>query len=396
MNATTVDDRPAVTFDYEADDYATVLLENPEGDVVTEGRLEADENTAALYMGEPIAGEYKVILRQGGETATTGSAEFGAAEAELSNVTPTWEGTELVSVSGEIENNGELPLVLNGGEYSAAGETVTRSGYYATAVAGGESMQIDVEGSSISTILIDEPGEVEGELAINTSDGIATQSFTRTIEPTEYVIEDMQAEWDGNTLVGVNATVTNTGDLEEYRPVSVDLNEETLEETEITVPAGETDDVVLIDAGRYTEEGFSIASGGEYTTTVTIGNEDGDATASESVSFEDLDGEISDIEARFYTAGYDTEDVQLSAADLNIRNTGEVPIIYDTVQVSIDGETLSEEQINVQAVQPGSSSDVTQSFLDSVVVSPGSYEMTVELLYEGDVVLSETGTVSAE
>lgn len=395
MDTTTVNDRPAVTFDYDVDDYATILLENPQGEVVNEARIEPDENRTALYMGEPQAGEYSLILRRGGETISTSTAEFEGAEAEITSIRGQWEQNELVSVRLSVQNSGELPLLLGDAEHSVGEQKVeTRVGDYA--VAENESTDIDLGTKSYSTISIQEAGEINGGVSLETSAGVATGTFTKTIEPAEFVLTDTDANWDGTSLRDVHATIRNEGDLTGEYPIKVEVNGEVISERNVRVQAGERAEVTPYDGGSITAQDYTAASGGKYTTTVTIEAKDGPITGSNTIEFSDIEGDIKNVEPSFYNAGYETDDIALSNLNYEVDNDGEIPITYDRVRVSMNGETRTEERWVVKEIETEGTHDITEILTEPIVVSPGSYEVQIELMNGNEVVLSETTTISAE
>jgi len=104
-----------------------------------------------------------------------------------------------------------------------------------------------------------------------------------------------------------------------------------------------------------------------------------------------VEGDLSAISATFLS-NYDTDTSDLSSVDFDVQNTGDIPITYNSVEVSIDGTTQTDTLGFASSLAPGQSTTGYHSY-DSTV-SNGNHDMTIRLMNNGKTVLTETTTVS--
>ena len=490
VDATVIDGTPTVVFDYDTDDYATAILEGPDGDALHERRLEPNENRSALWMRGLEPGEYRIVILQGGETATTRSVTFDGPDAELesfetewsrndlnsANMTirnegdmpmrveatsltvadrqfeprteqdliaenesvtlalvglesiavrerepfrveatvetsggqlsqfesknlateelqfesfqPRWSGTTFESLEVGVYNNGSLPAnvtisVLEGGDSVSDSSTVT--------IGGGEVETIDVSGFK-NVFTAESGGTYEFNVIAESQTDQISRDYTKEFAESSISVDAISTEWDKNELRSIDATFANSGDFEGERIVTVSVNGEEIQEREVTVEPPTTTETLA--EGLFGDPVFTAISGGDYETTVTVETPDGPVSRSSTTTFEGPDGEISNIDATFLSAGYDTDDVELSTVSFGVSNSGDMPLLYDEIRVSMGDESITESASGDVGTQFDANEYVHGD--EGSVFSPGSYDLEVELLYGGDVVLSETTSVRAE
>jgi len=482
------DGSPAVAFNYSVNDYATVLLEGPNDNIINEREVSPAGEQSALYMGDPQPGEYKLVLRQGDSTVTSTMMTFEGSDPEVEEVSPKWSGNTIQSVEVTVRNAGDLPAYVNNATYSARGSSVESSVY--GWVDAGESRTFNVTTSFGGSISITEAGDVTGSVEVVTNNGTLAGSFSKTFEGPKLSIEQANATWGSSDLELVTATVTNTGDLPTDANISVRRGGESLATTfDKTVPPGESasfevetlgslfsadsggtvnfdvvanlpegfvtetltheiagadvtiesvtpswengeltsvtvevsnnGDVqaegtaeVAVDGSSVTSSSFYVdpgetgsfditggfdalytaSSGGSHDVEVTIQGDSGDWTDT-STSTTDLGsygGDISSISGTFY-GNYGESTSDLSSLEFTVRNTGDVSLNYDTIEVSMAGATQT-VNANSFGLSPGEST--TEYARPDMTVENGKHDVTIRLLSDGEEVASGTGTVS--
>jgi hypothetical protein len=87
-------------------------------------------------------------------------------------------------------------------------------------------------------------------------------------------------------------------------------------------------------------------------------------------------------------------DVELSSVSFSVKNTGEIPISYDEIEVEFGGTTRTDSPYGTNSLQPGAQAPESVYFSDGISVKPGDYEITIRVLNDGDVVASGSTAVS--
>lgn len=491
-NTTVIEERPALTVEYEIDDYATAMLEDPDGEVVYETRIEPETNSTPLFFSKPRPGEYTVVIRQGGETVASKSITFDGAEVKVESVEQDWFKNKLRSVEVRINNTGDLPLRIGEGTYSVKGYE-TSTDFYQT-VGAGETTTIELKPSYLGEVKITKPGDVDGELTIRTTAGDVTKELPKTFEPASLSITQINPTWEGSKLVAVEVKVRNTGDVPttgnatiehggdviaysgegqvtpgetvsftvdpfgfifeadsggsfefetvvnspsgyvsesfsheidaatvsiesmsptwesgqltgltftasndgevaaEY-PVRVTVNGETVFEATVNIPAGDTYEYTAFDVASYAAPKYIAESGGEYKVTVTIETDDGPVSKSDVVEFDGVDSSISSVDATFYEP-YGSDGCEFSQLSFSLRNDGDIPIRFDSIEVSIGGASRTKSMYSENSLLPGESASQYMTFTEGILVDGGTHEVTIRLKRDGETVVRETVTVS--
>lgn len=480
---------PYLGFQYSVDDYATVLLENPDHQIVDEREVSPDENRSALAFSDPKAGTYTLVVRKGGETKVEKEIEFEGPDLQISSVDTKWSGTTLEAIDIAIENNGDLPVRLSEGSYTARGQTVTEESMYEW-VDVNSTNTVTLSASYGESVVIEEPGEVRGSVRLGTTNATLTESFSKTFEGPNLTIESTEPVWEANDLDSVHVTVRNTGDMpttanasiehagttlsnsgaepiapgestrlditdwgyvyrsdsggevrldlivngeNEYltetithevadasitidsmspnwenghlRSVSVtvqnsgdvdgeprielQVDSEEISGYETFVSAGETRE---IEFGGGFGDLYTALSGGTVEVSVVVSGPDGSDSVSKSKSFEGIDAEISNVDATFY-GNFDSDTSDLYSVNFDVRNVGDTPVVYDSIEFEIDGVSTEESMYSEQSIDTGES--VTEYTSPDITVDNGEHTLTIRLLNDGETVASDSFAVTA-
>ncbi|WP_232702204.1 hypothetical protein [Halobacterium wangiae] len=481
---------PAVAVNYSVDDYATILLEGPENNILNEVEVSPEGNQTAMYMGDVGAGEYELVLRQGDETVDSQTMTFEGAEPQVEIVSPNWSGNTIESVDVTITNTGDLPVYVDNVAYSARGDSVENSVY--SWIDANDSRTFNVAGSFGSSVTIEERGDVIGSVEVATDAGVLTDSFQRTFDgpnltvtnidtewennelhtaevtvrndgdlpttgnvtivsggeslassysnevavgstttfelvgysyiyraesggtanldvivnsPTGYVtdqitreiagsnvsIESMNTEWQNGELVSVTFIAANDGEVASDGAAEVTVNGEVVSKDSISIEPSTTSEFTVSDGAYTVEPLYTADSGGSQEVTLSISGDGWSDSETSTTSLGGVDGELSSISTMFF-GNYDEDTSDLSSVDFNVRNTGDLTISYDAVEVSIDGVSTTDNLYSATELTPGQS---TSEYVSTdLTVDDGSHELTIRLLDDGEEVLSETVTVS--
>ncbi|MBP1985953.1 hypothetical protein [Halolamina salifodinae] len=490
--ADVIDGTPVITFNYSVDDYTSVLLESPSGDVINEGTLEPNQSTGTLRMGEPVEGTYKIILQTGGETAAETSVSFNGSDASVETTSAVWERNSLQEAEVTVRNSGDLPMKVSEVALSTDDTTINEEYAYEW-IAPGEEKRLSLS-PSFESIEATERGTFEGTVIVGTSGGTVDGTFSKRFEGANLSITDTSAEWNGGNLETATVTVENSGDLPTEIEATIEssgtdplatsdqiaiapgesktlelgslgpIYESTggnvslpvvvnssvgFETTKIThdvAPASvklvsvntewrngglisvsytveNTGDVATdfsvsfktggsefgvssqrIEGGSsatFTYSGttysngpiFNAVSGGDFPVTVAIDSGDGSDSMTDTTTLGEPDVSVSGTDATFFDQ-YDSELTELSTLSFDIQSTGDIALVYDEVRITLDGSSRSKTLYSDTVVAPGGSETQYMTPSDSIAVEPGSYQMEIVLLFDGEEVASDTVTVS--
>lgn len=479
---------PYMAIDYSTDEYATVLLENPENDIVDKRELSPNENQSALRIGEPKSGSYTLVLQQGGETKTEKEVAYDGPSARIDAVEPKWSGATLEEVSITITNSGDLPTRVSAGTYSAREQSVSQDSMYEW-VEANSTTTLTLTSGYQESIQIEEPGDASVSVQLETTNDTLTTTFTESFEGPELEIDSVEPNWQGGDLASAKVWVQNTGDMPTTANASIEHAGDTLaysgessiapgestlleistfgniyyaenagnieldlivdgesqhlstsisheiEDADVSITSfstswvngqltdatgkiqnpGEIDGDVrvqllvdgnevsgwdtVVDAGESETVEFggydplySATSEGTIDVTFELSGADGSDSMKESKTFDGLDTSISNIDATFY-GNYDSDTSDLSSVDFDVQNRGDVVLVYDTIEVEMDGVSTQESMYLESELSPGEST--REYFSGDLTVDNGEHTVTIRLLNDGDVVGSSKDTVTA-
>ncbi|MFP9191302.1 CARDB domain-containing protein [Natrialbaceae archaeon A-CW1-1] len=275
------------------------------------------------------------------------------------------------------------------------GDTVTFDASEAIAVDGDEEIEFDDyhwdfgDGTTITTddLVIEHTFGAAGEYNVTAtfSAGGETETYTQTVtaseplEPAFFAVDDLdpvEGTFEQPENLTVSATVTNTGDEEETKEVTLQLDDTVLGTQSVTLGAEESDTVVFdgidtaeLEPGAYTH--------GVYT---ADDNQTGALTIEEPpeaafFAVDDLDP-VDDTVVH-------GDDLTVSAT---VTNTGD-ETETQSVELRVDGEVHKTESVTLD----GDDSDTVTFTVDTNEFDPGVYTHGV---YTDDD--NQTGTVTIE
>lgn len=376
--------QPAILFNYSVDDYATVLLEGPSGQVINENRLEPDKNVDGLLMGEPQPGTYKLIVQQGGETIAQKELKFEGADPVVEAVVVGWSKNNIERVYVEMRNDGDLPVRIEQGTYAARGQTVESDTVHEW-IPANDTKTIELASSYSDTITITEPGTVNGRVSIATSNRTVSSTFTKSFDGASMEIADLYATWDRNSLTSVVVSLENTGDLPGETSVHVEHAGETLasSETKRVSIDGQTRIKLAPYDGLYHAD-----SGGNVSFDIVVDTPSGTITRTKTHHIEPGQVNLTDFSPVW-------ENGELTKVVYQVRNPGELQQEYE-VTLYVNGEEITSRS---GYLNPGERSERTLSsgFYDSLysATSGGSVDVRLVVDYR-DKTVGETVTKTFE
>lgn len=110
-----------IAFDYDIDDYRPVLLEGPDGQVVSDDQLSPSHDSDALPMGTPRGGTYTIAVKRGGDTADTAEISFDGLEASIADISTGWQMSSFRSLEARVSNLGDVPVYIEDAEFNIEG-----------------------------------------------------------------------------------------------------------------------------------------------------------------------------------------------------------------------------------------------------------------------------------
>jgi archaellum component FlaF (FlaF/FlaG flagellin family) len=137
---------------------------------------------------------------------------------------------------------------------------------------------------------------------------------------------------------------------------------------------------------------YTVPEGGSYDVTLTLSGQSGWSTSTtQTVEFDGPSGQITGLDT-YFIDNYDTSTADLSSVSFNLQNTGDVVLDYDTIEIEMDGTTVTDSPIS-RTLEPGRSTYISPSV--DLTVSEGTQELTVRVLDGSQTVAETTNTVSA-
>ncbi|EMA01828.1 hypothetical protein C437_15451 [Haloarcula vallismortis ATCC 29715] len=315
---------------------------------------------------------------------------FDAASVSIKSVNTSWDGATLTSATVVVANTGDLQTKSNV-ELSHQGEQF--AGTFNDTVSPGGTTTYEMNGDLFKQTTA---GEIQVEILAKSPAGFDEKRIPHTATAANLTLQSVSPQWDGKNLEVVEFTVKNTGevpgDLTAHATVA---GEDHLRES-FTADNGTTtfeyskpaDDSTIFYSHMYTAE-----SGGTVPVTLTI--ESGGSSESQTVEngFSGAQGDIGDVDTTFF-GKYGTDKVELSSLSFSVRNTGDLPLKYDAVELSIDGVTQTASVGSAATVESGSG-NTEYVYPDDLLVSTGDHELTIRLQNDGETVATGSTTVSA-
>lgn len=400
---------------YNELEQVTVEIENV-GDVpvyVEEALFEISDLDPSEWVNTYLdAGESRAIGIDGGieidTSGTTGgsvsvttaagpvtgefSHELAPASLKFTSIEPNWDGNTLVDVVVTVRNAGDVPTESQATATADGDELDTTP---TEQFDPGQSEELTLR--SFGTLYeATSGGEAEIDIVVDSPSGSVSETISRDIDGAEISLDTISTGWESGRLVRVSARVSNSGDLEATPSATVLFEDSEIVDETLTIPADETITFPLIDASSTYDDAYGVWSGGQKEVTVELDQGDGTVSETDTKEFDGLETDFSNIGTTFFSAGYDTDDVELSRVNFNVRNSGDVLLTYDSVEIEFGGASRAEDLYSPKTLLPGSSETEYWSPVDNIVVSPGEEDLAILLLRDGDEVARTTTTVTAE
>lgn len=379
----TSDNTPYLAFHYSVDDYATAILEGPNGNIVNEQKLSPNNNATAFRFANPRPGTYTVAIQQSGDTAATKEVEFSGPEMSISSTEVNWMGARIQSIKVTIENNGDLPERVKKATASARGDTIENSPLYVW-IDGNSSKTITIEQDYGSSIAVERPGRVQGQIEVETRNQTLFKSFSKTFEGPQIKIRDIEQSWNGNEFRSLSATVENIGDMTASVNVSIYQNDDLIEYSGIkTVQPESYRHIEITDS--WLEYLYRAESGGTHQFTVVVNTESSHATKY-------INHSVNGSELTFNSLNPSWENGKLSSVTVGVTNNGDVESDAD-IEILVNGEVVSSGDA---LIEPGASQKLTfeSTGFDYgplyTAESGGEYEVTAKVVGKDATISSST------
>ncbi|MDR5657302.1 hypothetical protein RH831_08925 [Halodesulfurarchaeum sp. HSR-GB] len=338
----------------------------------------------AVRVEEPGDATVSVQLETTNKTLSTSfTKSFEGPNLEIESVNPNWEGGDLDSAEVLVENIGDMSTIANA-SIEHNGETLAYSGN--SSIGAGESALMEI--TSLGNIYYAEnAGDVNLDLIVDGESQHLSRTISHKVQDANVSISSFLTSWGNGELNSATAEVTNNGEVDGDVRVSILVDGTEVSGYDTVVKAG---DSRSFDFDSY-DTLYSATSGGTYDVTFEVSGVDGDDSKTRSKTFDGLDTSISSIDSSF-TGNYDSETSDLLSLNFNVRNRGDVVLVYDAIEVEIGSDSTQESLSFASEVAPGGSK--TEYFHGDLTVDNGEYTMTVTLLNDGEEVGSAQTSVS--
>jgi archaellum component FlaF (FlaF/FlaG flagellin family) len=343
----------------------------------------------SLAISEPgdVRGTVRVNTRNGSVTDSFDKSFKPANPTIVSNAT-RWSGPELTRATIVVKNTGDLPTE---GEFSIRSGGETYATTYTEKIPANDTERYSIAENPI--LEQTSGGTTQVTFLVNTTAGFTETTVSRTAEGANLTIQDIQPVWENGRLNRVIVTAENTGDIATTASVSVTAEGSELGTEQVEISGGESVEYEYGQSlGTFGDEIYTVRSGGDVELDVTVSGPSSEDTATVTETFEGVDASLSDVDVTAYEK-YDSNEYEFASATFTIQNTGDIPLQYDTIEISIDGSTQSDSPYSTSVAEPGGSK-YESVYFDGVLVDPGTHDLTVRFLHDGETVASTTTSVT--
>ena len=343
--------------------------------------------SSSIEVAEPgeVHGTVKVATPN---KTMSGSFEktFEGPNLTIQSVEPVWGTNSLQSVSVWIRNDGDMATTANV-SVRHADEVAHSSGN--ETISAGERVRVNM-GGMLHVYHADSPGNLNLDVVVDSESGHLSKTISHRFEEANLTLESVNPSWNNGELESVTVEVQNHGDFLGDAPITIFVNDDVAIESLVYVEPNTTAEIEISDTYGPL---YSLSSGGDVEVTATLSGAQGSGTVTATKTFEEASGEISSVETMFL-GNYDSDTSDLANVYFTIRNTGEIDLQYDAVRISIDGISKKVSLYSAQSVEIGSS---TMEYVSTeITVDNGQHELTIELLNDGEPVVSKSTTVSTD
>ncbi|MFC7098854.1 hypothetical protein [Halobaculum marinum] len=315
---------------------------------------------------------------------------FEGPDLAITNVEPVWDGGSLQSARVTVENQGDLTAKAWAGIQK--GDEVLASTYNES-ISPGQSVEYEITHYSGTVYEPDTSGEIQLQAIVNSPSGFTTQEFTQQVASASLNIDSFTPVWENGQLVSATFTVSNEGDVATDFSVSLMVNGQEVQEgsTSQSLAGGATEEYELTDGTWGTSSALFTTDGGEETVKLELTGAGDPVTASSSREFTGPDARLNSVDVTAY-GNYNSDTSDLSSLTLEVQNTGDSVLVYDSVEYEIDGVSATESLSFDAEIDPGASK--TEYLYPDLTVTPGDHELTIKFIHDGEVIDTETASVT--
>lgn len=326
------DGQPKLVFDYNASDYATVLVEAPNGEIVKEKKLNPNETAGRVSVQQFQSGQYRLVVREGGDTVAETGVNVSGASIETESVTTDWSENTFERASIVVNNTGDVPVRIDDVTAQVAGETITS--YVGEWVAPERSTTVAVAAPS-NYVKVESSGMLYGKVEVETSEGEVSDGFSKQFDPPKLSISSVNAGWEGAELEYVAVEVENTGDVPAQTQARVERSENVLAESgSEAVQPGESE---VLNVTEYTIYGYRVFTAEEVGTSeveVSLRPSEGAESQTISKSIEPANFSVDGVNPI-----WDGEN--LDAVEYNVTNKGDLEGGFRAV-LTVNGKVIDD------------------------------------------------------
>jgi len=323
-----------------------------------------------------------------GEVSGEFNRSFEPANLSIIRTSPSWNGGTLNRVYVTVENTGELPAEANA-EVHYNGEELGSTSE--KTVGAGQTVRYEVTDYN-SLFVAESGGTFNFDVVVDSPSGFDETTISRELSPANLNITSVRPRWESGALQKVTFTVENTGEVSTDFSYTLNAGGEQYGTYSGSI-AGASSEQFSITSGSFSNL-YTVNSAGSVPISVSLSYGDTTVSASTSSNFEGPQASLSGVETTVFSQ-YDSDKLEFSSVDFDIQNTGSITINYDAVEISIDGFSRT-DSVFTGSLKPGAQTTEYLTFLDSIKLSPGQYDMTIRLLNGNEVVFEETVSVTIE
>ncbi|MFB6091794.1 MAG: hypothetical protein ABEK02_02155 [Haloquadratum sp.] len=176
VEATVLNNKPAVVFNYSTSDSATVLVKGPSGRVLGTDTLEPNKSGGSVVFSDADVGNYTFLIRKRNKRVSKRTVHFGGPNVSLTNTSTQWSGTTLSQVIAPVRNSGDLPARVLEVKAAVHGKKIHRDKYVWIAPNATKTISAETE------IKIREGTMVRGTVTVKTETRTLQDRFSQAVQ----------------------------------------------------------------------------------------------------------------------------------------------------------------------------------------------------------------------
>lgn len=233
-----VDGTRSFVVGYDLDDYATVLVETSNGEIIQEETASPNADEVALGFEEMRGGEYAFMLRRESDTLASATRSYSGPEPALTSVSTSWERNRLMALEASVGNDGDMPSRLDAARVTTVEDRDVLFQVNAFVLPGGlQLLEYDLSNQFLD---IEIPGEITTSITVDTGVGVVEDSDVHELEPGTPEFERIEPIWNRGMLTEVEFDIRNTGDIRRDIYVQASTKSNSIETREFVLIPGRT------------------------------------------------------------------------------------------------------------------------------------------------------------